>query len=251
MPSAIEWTDETWNPLTGCSRVSPGCDHCYMFTLYPRLKAMGVPGYETVPDDIHLLDNRLGIPFTWKKPRRVFVNSMSDLFHPDVPFNFILKVFSVMRDSASDQGHVFQVLTKRPGRAVGWWLEHKTEFPAGWPPNVWIGTSVESQKYAPRLTVLARIPAPIRFVSAEPLLERTDLTPWLNDGSVNWVIVGGESGPHARPMDLDWVRDLRDQSIAAGVSFFLKQLGGVRKKQGGDAAVIDGETWRQMPATLE
>ena len=251
MPSAIEWTDETWNPLTGCTRVSPGCDNCYMFALYPRLRAMRVPGYDTEPHDIRLLANRLEIPFTWKKPRRVFVNSMSDLFHPNVPFDFILKVFSVMRDSASDQGHIFQVLTKRPGRAAAWWKQYGQEYPDGWPSNVWIGTSVESQKYAPRLTVLARIPAPVRFVSAEPLLERTNLAPWLNDGSINWVIVGGESGPHARPMDLDWVRDLRDQSVESGVAFFLKQLGGVRKKRGGDAAVIDGETWTQMPTALE
>jgi protein gp37 len=222
-----------------------------MFALYPRLRAMGVPGYETAPDDIRLLPNRLAIPFSWKKPRRVFVNSMSDLFHPNVPFDFILKVFSVMRDSASDQGHIFQVLTKRPGRAAAWWDQHEQEYSSGWPPNVWIGTSVESQKYAPRLAVLARIPAPIRFVSAEPLLERTNLTPWLNDGSISWVIVGGESGPHARPMDLEWARDLRDQSVAAGVAFFLKQLGGVRNKRSGEAAVIDGRTWQQMPAALE
>ena len=247
MPSPIEWTDETWNPLTGCTRVSPGCDHCYMFALYPRLKAMGVPGYDTAPDDIRLLPERLQIPLTWKKPRRVFVNSMADLFHPEVPFEFISKVFSTMREAGSRWGHVFQVLTKRPGRAVGWWLEHSAGFPEGWPPNVWIGTSVESSKYAPRLTVLARIPAPVRFVSAEPLLERTDLSPWLNEGAVQWVIVGGESGPRARPMDLEWVRELRDQSVAAGVPFFLKQLGGARKKRGGTAAIIDGRQWLQSP----
>ena len=247
MPSPIEWTDETWNPLTGCTRVSPGCDHCYMFALYPRLRAMGVPGYETAPDDIRLLPERLQIPLTWKRPRRVFVNSMADLFHPEVPFEFISKAFSIMREAGSRRGHVFQVLTKRPGRAVGWWLQHGVEFPEGWPPNVWIGTSVESPKYAPRLTVLARIPAPVRFVSAEPLLERTDLSPWLNDGAVQWVIVGGESGPGARPMNLDWVRELRDQSVAAGVPFFLKQLGGARKKRGGTAAIIDGRQWLQSP----
>ena len=250
MPSAIEWTDETWNPLTGCTRVSPGCDHCYMFTLYPRLRAMGVPGYETAPDDIRLLPDRLKTPLRWKHPRRVFVNSMSDLFHPKVPFAFISQVFSVMREAGLSKGHVFQVLTKRPGRAVGWWLQNSVEFPEGWPCNVWIGTSVESQKYAPRLTVLGRIPAPVRFVSAEPLLERIDLSSWLNDGAVQWVIAGGESGPGARPMDLSWVRDLRDQSTAAGVPFFLKQLGGTRKKRGGPAAVIDEEQWLQTP-TME
>ena len=184
MPSTIEWTDGTWNPLTGCTRVSPGCDHCYMFALYPRLKAMGVPVYDIAPDNIQLIPERLKIPLTWKRPRRVFVNSMADLFHPEVPFEFISKVFSTMREAGSRRGHVFQVLTKRPGRAVGWWLQDNTGFPEGWPPNVWIGTSVESPKYAPRLTVLARIPAPVWFVSAEPLLERTDLSPWLNDGAV-------------------------------------------------------------------
>ncbi len=224
MPSTIEWTDETWNPLTGCSRISPGCDNCYMFALYPRLKAMGVPGYETEPDDIHLLPDRLRVPLTWKKPRRAFVNSMADLFHPRVPFSFVSEVFATMQEAISNGGHVFQILTKRPGRAAAWWQQCASDFQDSWPANVWIGTSVESQKYAPRLTVLARIPAPVRFVSAEPLLERTDLTMWLNDGSVNWVIVGGESGHHARPMDLDWVRDLRDQSVAANVAFFLKQL---------------------------
>ncbi len=248
MSSAIEWTDETWNPLTGCTRVSPGCDNCYMFALYPRLRGMGVPGYETMPDDIQLLEYRLTVPLAWKKPRRVFVNSMSDLFHPKVPFTFVSQVFATMQEAISSGGHVFQILTKRPGRAAAWWNQHQDQFPGGWPENVWMGTSVESQKYAPRLTVLARIPATVRFVSAEPLLERTDLTQWLNDGSVNWVIVGGESGPHARPMHLDWVRYLRDQCVSAGVDFFLKQLGGVRKKRGGGGAVIDGKQWLQMPA---
>ena len=247
MPSAIEWTDETWNPLTGCTRVSPGCDHCYMFALYPRLRAMGVPGYETAPDDIRPLRDRLTVPLTWKKPRRVFVNSMADLFHSKVPFSFISEAFSVMREAGQSNGHVFQILTKRPGRAVGWWLQHQDQFPGGWPDNVWIGTSVESQKYAPRLTVLARIPALIRFVSAEPLLERTDLSPWLSQQAVNWVIVGGESGPRARPMDLDWARALRDQATAARVPFFLKQLGGRRGKRAGAEALLDNRVWQDYP----
>lgn len=146
MPSTIEWTDETWNPLTGCSRVSPGCDHCYMFALYPRLKAMGVPGYDTDPNDIRLLPDRLEVPLIWKKPRRVFVNSMADLFHPRVPFAFVFEVFATMEEAASSRGHIFQVLTKRPGRAAAWWNEYQNDFAHGWPPNVWIGTSVESQK---------------------------------------------------------------------------------------------------------
>ena len=247
MPSTIEWTDETWNPVTGCTRVSPGCDHCYMFALYPRLKAMAVPGYETAPDEVRLLPERLRVPMLWRKPRRVFVNSMADVFHPRVPFDFAYEMFSVMQEAARERGHVFQVLTKRPGRAVAWWERSKPRFPLGWPPNIWIGTSVESQKYAPRLTVLSRLPASIRFVSAEPLLEAVNLTPWLESGALQWVIVGGESGPRARPMDLDWVRDLRDQSIRAEVSFFLKQLGGVRNKRGGEGAIIDDRQWREMP----
>ncbi len=247
MPSAIEWTDETWNPVTGCTRVSPGCDHCYMFTLYPRLKAMGVSGYEDTPSQVRLLPERLLIPMSWKNPRQVFVNSMSDLFHPKVPFSFIFDIFSVMHESAFLRGHVFQVLTKRPGRAVAWWKEYEEHFPNGWHPSIWIGTSVENQKYAPRLTVLERLPAPVRFVSAEPLLDRLDLTPWLNRGAIQWVIVGGESGVGARPMQTDWACDLRDQSIRAGVAFFLKQLGGVRNKRGGAVALIDGKQWQQMP----
>ena len=247
MPSAIEWTDETWNPVTGCTRVSPGCDNCYMFALYPRLTAMAVPGYESAPDEVRLLPERLKAPLTWKRPRHVFVNSMSDVFHPRVPFDFVHKIFSVMEEASRERGHVFQVLTKRPGRAVGWWEEYKQRFPGGWPPNVWIGASVESQKYAPRLTVLSRLPATIRFVSAEPLLEAVDLSPWLDSGALQWVIVGGESGHNARPMELAWVRNLRDQSRRAGVAFFLKQLGGVRNKRGGAHAAIDGEKWLQMP----
>lgn len=249
MASAIEWTDETWNPVTGCSRVSPGCDHCYMFAMYPRLKAMGVSGYETSPNDVRPLRERLQIPSRWKSPKRVFVNSMSDLFHPQVPFDFTSEIFQVMEQATAERGHVFQILTKRPGRAVAWWNLCESQFPGGWPRNVWIGTSVESQKYAPRLTVLARLPAHVKFVSAEPLLERLDLSKWLDDGVLQWVIVGGESGAGARPMDPDWVLDLHDQAQRTGVKFFLKQLGGPRNKRGGDAAMIGGQSWREMPST--
>ena len=248
MPSNIEWTDETWNPITGCTRVSPGCDHCYMFALYPRLTAMAVPGYETSPEDVRLLWERLEAPLAWRKPRRVFVNSMADMFHQRVPYEFINAAFSVMDQASRERGHIFQILTKRPGRAVAWWKEHGRDFPDGWPVNVWIGTSVENQKYAARLTVLSRLPAQTKFVSAEPLLGPVDLSPWLESGAVQWVIVGGESGPRARPMDLEWARQLRDQSVNASVDFFLKQLGGVRKKRGGDGALLDGRLWRQIPA---
>ena len=247
MPSSIEWTDETWNPVTGCTRVSPGCDHCYMYALYPRLKGMNVRGYETGPDDVRLLPERLHAPLTWKKPRRVFVNSMSDVFHPNVPFDFVLEMFLVMQEAAARHGHIFQVLTKRPGRAVAWWQEHERNFPDGWPARIWMGTSVESQKYAPRLTVLDRLPAPIRFVSAEPLLGRLDLTQWLEKGVLQWVIVGGESGAGARRMNLHWAQDLLDQSVRANVAFFLKQLGGARNKRSGEHALLDGQLWQQYP----
>ena len=247
MASNIEWTDETWNPVTGCTRVSPGCDNCYMFALYPRLRGMSVPGYETNPGEIRLLPERLEAPFKWKKPRTVFVNSMSDVFHPSVPYEFAYEIFRVMDEASRSRGHVFQVLTKRPGRAVGWWERFSERFSHRWPPNVWIGTSVESQKYAPRITVLERIPAPVRFVSVEPLLDEVDLNQWLERGALHWVIVGGESGRGARPMELDWVRQLRDQSLNTGVAFFLKQLGGSRGKRGGDEAKVDGEVWHQMP----
>ena len=247
MASTIEWTDETWNPVTGCTRVSPGCDNCYMFALYPRLRGMSVPGSEASPDVVQLLPERLDVPFKWKKPRHVFVNSMSDVFHPSVPYEFAFEIFKVMDEASRQYGHVFQVLTKRPGRAVGWWERYSDRFPNGWPTNVWIGTSVESQKYAPRITVLERIPATVRFVSAEPLLEEIDLTEWLDRGALSWLIVGGESGHRARPMHLDWVRHLRDQAEKADVRFFLKQLGGSRGKRGGDEALIDDRTWNEMP----
>ncbi len=247
MPSAIEWTDETWNPVTGCTRVSPGCDHCYMFAMYPRLTAMGVRGYEFDPQEVQLLPERLHAPLRWGTPRRIFVNSMSDLFHPRVPYGFVTKVFDVMCAAATQRGHIFQVLTKRPGRAVGWWKHTQARYEGIWPAGVWIGTSVENQKYAPRIAVLAQLPAPIRFVSAEPLLGAVDLRQWLNRGSVQWVIAGGESGRAARPMDLDWARDLRDQSVNAGVAFFLKQLGGRRSKRSGDEATLDGRHWQEYP----
>ncbi len=247
MPSTIEWTDETWNPVTGCTRVSPGCDHCYMYALYPRLTAMGVPGYNGDPREVRLLPERLEAPLRWAKPRRVFVNSMSDVFHPRVPYEFVNDIFDVMREASERRGHVFQVLTKRPGRAVGWWERNNLRYDGEWPSGVWIGTSVETQKYAPRIGVLARLPAAVRFVSAEPLLEAIDLRHWLDAGAVHWVIAGGESGPAARPMDLDWARTLRDQSREAGVAFFLKQLGGRRGKRSGDEAILDRKLWAQMP----
>ena len=245
--TGIEWTDATWNVMTGCTKVSPGCDRCYMFREYPRLRAMGVRGYDQSPDSVAFLEDRMDLPLRWVKPRRVFVCSMSDLFHPSAPYDFIERVFRVMWEAAEKRGHVFQLLTKRPGRAMGFWRERGAALGGEWHPNVWMGTSVESQRYAPRLTVLSRIPAPVLFCSAEPLLERIDLEPWLKDGRLRWIIVGGESGPGARPMDLDWARAVQRQAANAGAAFFLKQLGGPSDKRGGGKAVLDGRRWTEMP----
>ena len=243
--TGIEWTDQTWNVMTGCTKVSPGCDNCYMYRDYPRLRAMGVPGYAETPDRVTVLRERLLQPLRWKRPRMVFVNSMSDLFHHAADYEFLLEVFQVMFRAAEENGHVFQLLTKRPGRAVGFWKAHGKDLGGEWHPNVWTGTSVESQKYAPRLTVLSRLPAPVKFCSAEPLLEELNLGPWLGD--IQWLIAGGESGPEARPMESGWARALKDQCREAGVKFFLKQLGGFPDKRGGPKALLDGRRWTEMP----
>ena len=266
--SKIEWTDITLNVSTGCSKVSPGCDNCYMFSLYPRLKAMEAPGYEKAPDVVQTHPARLDLPYRWQKPRMVFVNSMSDTFHPNIDPDITERLFEVMRDTSQ---HTYQVLTKRPGRALSWWKKRGAERFDGWPPNVWLGVSVESQDWAWRIGTLLKIPAAIRFVSAEPLLgpldiaeyltgtpagftyedsagiERYDLTGRCVSG-IDWCITGGESGPKARPMDLDWARSLRDQCEDSEAAFFLKQLGGAGNKRGGANAVLDGRTWTDMPA---
>lgn len=252
MPSAIEWTDETWNPVTGCSRVSPGCDNCYMFALYPRLKGMGVLGYQESPETVQIWPARLLEPYKWRKPRVVFVNSMSDLFHRDVPFDFINSVFDVMSETSIERGHTFQILTKRPGRAVAWWKANAGRFGKQWPENVWIGTSIESAKYVPRIKVLKRIPAKVRFVSAEPLLGRMDISSHISDGQISWVIAGGESGSRARPMKIEWATNLRDQCIAANTPFFFKQWGtydqyGVRLGKRRAGRSLEGREWNELP----
>ncbi len=327
--TSIEWTDATWNPVAGCTPVSPGCLNCYAATMAPRLAAMGQkqyvgltvrkgendleagggPGRDVFNGTIRLLEDRLTAPLRWRTPRMVFVNSMSDLFHEDVPFEFIDKVFAVM---ALCPRHTFQVLTKRPERMAGYfarpWSEigwddkaeshhgyegsniywdkfHREHGPPPWPgdanpwplPNVWLGTSVEDQARADeRIPHLLRCPAEVRFLSCEPLLGAVDLTgqfllqraagvrrvaagqmPWdapkVKHPSIDWVIVGGESGPHARPCDVAWIRSIRDQCRAAGVPVFVKQLGadpcnlpmhlgdgsgrgGLRDRKGGDPA---------------
>jgi protein gp37 len=230
--SSIEWTDATWNPVTGCTEVSPGCDHCYARTFAERFRGVAGHPYEH-GFDLELRPERLAQPLTWTRPLRVFVNSMSDLFHVAVPEDYIREVFAVMW--AAPQ-HQFQVLTKRADRM------ERIASRVAIPPNAWLGVSVESPAYYSRIRHLARVEAPVRFLSCEPLL--TSL-PGIPLKGVDWVIVGGESGAGARPMQRDWVVAIRDQCEAAGVAFFFKQWGGQRKKTAG--RILDGRTWDDMP----
>lgn len=225
--SAIEWTDSTWNPVTGCTKVSPGCAHCYAERLSLRF------GRDFNVVRCH--PERLRVPGAWMRPRRIFVNSMSDLFHEDVPLSFIRRVFAVIEQLPL---HRFQVLTKRSQRA----LELAPQLP--WPPNLWMGVSVENRATLYRIEHLRAIPAAVRFLSLEPLLESVGP---LNLEGIHWLIVGGESGPGARPMKIEWVRPLRDQCLTESIPFFLKQLGGWPSKRGGVAALLDGQTWTQSP----
>ena len=231
--SAIEWTDATWNPVTGCTQLSPGCDHCYALTFAERFR--GVPGHPYEQGfDLKLWPGRLGLPFTWKTPRHIFVNSMSDLFHEQIPDDYIRQVFDVM---AQANWHIFQVLTKRPRRMAAL----APVLP--WPDHIWAGTSVELNRYAWRANAcLRRVPAAVRFVSAEPLLGPL---PSLQLDHLQWLITGGESGPYHRPCDPVWVRDLRDRCEQAGVAFFHKQWGGRTPKSLGRE--LDGRTWDEMP----
>ena len=230
--SPIEWTESTWNPVTGCSRVSPGCAHCYAERMARRLRAMGQANYRNgFALTIH--EHALGLPLTWRKPQVIFVNSMSDLFHEDVPLEFIRRVFEVMREA---DWHVFQVLTKRAERLA----ECAGEI--AWPANVWMGVSVENEDYLRRVDLLRRTPAAVKFLSLEPLLGPV---PGLDLAGIDWVIVGGESGPGARPMREEWALEVRDKCLAAGVPFFFKQWGGTNKKKAGK--VLEGRTWEEMP----
>jgi protein gp37 len=230
--SAIEWTESTWNPVTGCSKLSSGCEHCYAERLAVRLRAMGQANYRE-GFRIALHEHALALPLRWKKPQSIFVNSMSDLFHPEVPLDFIKKVFAVMVEAG---WHQFQILTKRAGRLE----ECANQLP--WPENVWIGVSVENGGFAGRLDCLRKVPAAVRFASLEPLLGPI---PDLNLEGIDWVIVGGESGPGARPVEADWIRGIREQCRSAGVPFFFKQWGGVRKKAAGRR--LDGQVHNETP----
>ena len=230
--SSIEWTEATWNPVTGCTKVSPGCKFCYAERMAHRLKAMGKERYRNA-FDLTLQPDAVEIPLRWKSPRIIFVNSMSDLFHKDVPLKFIQECFSVMEQASR---HTFQILTKRPERVA----EVAKDLP--WPTNVWMGTSVESADYTWRIHELRRVPAQVRFLSVEPLLGPIRRLPLQG---IHWVIVGGESGPKARPMKEQWVRNIRDRCRERGVPFFFKQWGGKNKKRSG--RLLEDRTWDEMP----
>lgn len=230
--STIEWTDATWNPVTGCDKVSPGCEHCYAERFSARLQAMGHPRYVN-GTGVTLHWDLLDTPLHWAKPRLVFVNSMSDLFHEQVSSVFIARVFET---AANARKHTFQVLTKRSERL----RRLCSHLP--WPENVWAGVSVENADFTWRIADLRQVPAAVRFISFEPLLGPI---PAVSLEGIHWVIVGGESGPRARPMDPEWARSLRDRCRVAGIPFFFKQWGGPRRLASG--RVLDGEVWDQMP----
>jgi protein gp37 len=236
--SSIEWTEKTWNPVTGCTEVSPGCDHCYARTMANRLQAMGQPHY-TNGFAVTLHEDFLGLPLTWKKPRKIFVNSMSDLFHKDIPDDFIVAIFKTM---ALANQHIYQVLTKRPSRLANTSLVEKITSAIGpWPAHIWLGVSVEMQEYIWRVNTLRRISVPIRFLSCEPLLGPLSL----NLDGIRWVITGAESGHGARTMQEDWVRTIRDRCISCQVAFFYKQNATNGYKI--PLPQLDGRTWQEYP----
>ena len=230
--SDIEWTDATWNQVTGCTKISPGCKNCYAHRMAHRLHAMGQPRYRN-NFNLTLHPDLLEQPLRWATPRKVFVNSMSDLFHPEVPVDFIQAVFDIMGQA---YWHTFQILTKRSERLI----ELARQLP--WHDNVWMGVSVENRDYTYRVEHLRKVPAAVRFLSVEPLLGPI---PRLPLQGIDWVIVGGESGPRCRKVEPQWVRHIRDRCIAYGVPFFFKQWGGTRKKLSGRD--LDGRTWDEMP----
>lgn len=234
--SAIEWTESTWNPLTGCNKISPGCKNCYAERMAGRLKAMGQSNYSN-GFELTLQPQMLKRPLEWRTPQTIFVNSMSDLFHTEVQAEYVQEVFATMRKA---HWHRFQVLTKRAERLA------ELSPDIDWPANVWMGVSVENSKYSHRIDLLKGTGAAVKFLSLEPLLgplRSIDLS------GIDWVIVGGESGPGARPMKVEWVRDIRDQCLAQGVAFFFKQWGGVQKKKHGRD--LDGRTWDEMPSSVQ
>jgi len=232
--SHIEWTEATWNPITGCTKISPGCKNCYANRMAMRLKAIGQPNYRN-GFQLTLHEQMLLTPSKWNKSRTIFVNSMSDLFHQDVPLTYIQQVFSAMHQA---NWHQYQILTKRSDRLLS------LNPDIVWAPHIWMGVSVENKDYTFRIDHLRRTDAHLKFLSLEPLLGPL---PELDLTGIDWVIVGGESGPKARPIEADWVRDVRDQCLNQNVPFFFKQWGGVFKKRNG--RLLDGRTWDQMPMT--
>ena len=249
--TGIEWTDATWNPVTGCTKVSAGCDNCYASDLANRLlsdsylkrtPAVDSDKNRLDPFAVRLWPERLEEPFRWSLPRRVFVNSMSDLFHVDIPDDFVVRTFRVMIEA---NHHTYQVLTKRPGRVYRFLRKHPEFLIDGsLPKHIWIGTSVENEAVLFRVKQLRSLPVRVRFLSCEPLLSalRVELE------GIHWVIVGGESGPRHRSLELDWVRSLRDQCVAADIPFFFKQVGGRTPKSGG--RLLDGRVWDEFPSCL-
>lgn len=237
--SSIEWTEATWNPTTGCTKVSPGCAHCYAERMAARLQAMGQGRYRN-GFELTLQNDVVELPLRWRTPRLIFVNSMSDLFHNRVPTGFIQRCFAVMREASH---HVFQVLTKRPQRIA------QLSKDLSWRENIWLGTSVETEEFTARIDILRSIPARVRFLSIEPLL---GAMPKLRLDGIHWVIVGGESGPRARAMQPAWVRQIRDQCRDASVPFFFKQWGahgpdGVKRSKKANGRELDGRFWDQLP----
>ena len=233
--SSIEWTEATWNPVTGCTKVSAGCKYCYAKRMAERLEAMGQTRYRN-GFAITLQPDLIDLPLRWKTPKRIFVNSMSDLFHEKIPASYIQDCFKTMNQA---NWHIFQILTKRPKRLV------ELAPQLSWSDNIWIGVSVENQKVADRIDYLRQVDAKVRFLSLEPLIGPL---PHLNLEGIHWVIVGGESGPKARPMREEWVVDIRNQCHAQGVAFFFKQWGGVNKKRSG--RTLEGRTWEEYPKRL-
>jgi protein gp37 len=236
--SAIEWTDATWNPVTGCTKISPGCDHCYAERFAERFRGTPNHPFET-GFDLTLRPERIRQPLAWRAPRMIFVNSMSDLFHKKIPLGFIDQVFDTMEEAS---WHTFQVLTKRSSLMRDYLVRRYSRKRA--PDHIWLGVSVEDGGKASRIRHLREAPAAVRFLSIEPLIGR--LGP-VDLSGIDWVIVGGESGPKARPMHLEWAREVRDQCQRAAVPFFFKQWGGPRAKSGGRA--LDGRHWSEFPAT--
>ena len=232
--SKIEWTNASWNPIRGCTKLSEGCKNCYAQTFAERFR--GVPGHPYEQGfDLRIVREKINEPLKWKKPKKIFVCSMSDLFHEEVPIEYIIKVFETMNKA---NWHTFQILTKRTERLF------KIHKQLNWTSNIWIGTSIELEKYSYRSSILSKIPSSVRFLSLEPLLGPIQNLPLKK---IDWIIVGGESGLNARPMDIDWALEIKEICLENQINFFFKQLGGRKNKRGGAEALLEGKIWHQYP----